>query len=107
MNNLKDKSFKQYGYICRYSAFPYYYNIEDKKYIQGTTGNLKTNISYVTHKVKYQDTFDSLSLYYYNSPLYYWVIMDFNQIQDPFQKLKIGQILKIPALNDIEFKDTY
>ena len=107
MNNLKNKSYKQYNYICRYSAFPYYYNIEDKKFIQGVTGYLDENNSYLIHKVKQGDTFDSLALQYYNSPLYYWVIMDFNHLQDPFQSLKINSELKIPTLNGITFKDTY
>lgn len=107
MNALSNKTYKQYNYICRYSAFPCYYNVEDKKFIQGVTGYLSEDNSYLIHKVKQGDTFDSLSLQYYNSPLHYWVIMDFNHLQDPFQSLKIGDHLKIPTLNGIAFKDTY
>lgn len=80
MNNLKNKSYKNYNYICRYQSFPYYYNEEDEKYIFGTTSSLSSDTSYVAHKVKPYDTLDSLSLYYYNSPLYFWVIADFNNI---------------------------
>ena len=105
MNTLKDKQFANYNYICRYQSFPYYYNVEDGKYIYGTTSQLNQNLSYVAHKVKPYDTFDSISLYYYNSPLYFWVIMDFNQIQDPFYSLSPGEILKIPTLTDIHYQE--
>ena len=105
MINLEYKSFKDYNYICRYRAFPYYYNREDNKYIFGTTAQLNQNTSYITHTIKPYDTFDSISLYYYNSPLYFWVIMDFNQIQDPFYNLNVGDTLKIPTLNGIQFEE--
>lgn len=104
MNTLTNKSIKSYDYICRYQSFPYFYNNEDEKYIYGTTSQLDKSISYVAHQVKTEDTFDSLSLYYYNSPLYFWVIMDFNSIQDPFYELKKGQVLRIPTLNGIKFE---
>lgn len=104
MNTATNKSTKSYNYICRYQSFPYYFNNEDEKYIYGTTSQLDKDVSYVAHTVKKGDTFDSLSLYYYNSPLYFWVIMDFNSIQDPFQELKAGQTLRIPTLNGIKFE---
>ena len=40
MDKLKNKSFKNYDYITRYSKFPYYYNTLDDKYIYGITENL-------------------------------------------------------------------
>lgn len=104
MDNLSNKSFKTYDYICRYQAFPYYYNKNDDKYMYGTTAQLDQKTSYVVHIVKQGDTFDSISLQYYNSPLYFWVIMDFNNIQDPFYILNVGQTLKIPTLNGIQFE---
>lgn len=104
MNKLKNKTFKSYDYICRYQAFPYYYNENDDKYIYGVTSQLNKNTSYIAHIVKPYDTFDSISLYYYNSPLYFWIIMDFNNIQDPFQELNVGQVLRIPTLNGIQFE---
>lgn len=104
MNNITNTSFKSYDYICRYNAFPYHYNVEDGKFIYGTTSQLSQSTSYISHKVKYYDTLDSLSLYYYNSPLYFWVIADFNNIQDAFIELKIGDTIKIPTLNSIVFE---
>ena len=41
--------------------------------------------------------------YYYNSPLLFWIIADFNQIQDPYKELVIGTLLKIPTYNAIQF----
>lgn len=106
MDNLKDKSYKSYNYLSRYSSFPYYYNIKDDKYVYGKTGELKTTTPYVTIKLSQRDTLDSLALKYYGRPDYFWVIADFNRILDPFIDLydKFDEI-KIPTLTAIEFED--
>ena len=104
MSKITNKTFKNYDRISRYSVFPYYYNRLDNKYMYGLTTHLKTdNVSYVNHYVKQGDTFDSIALYYYNNPTYYWVIMDFNKLQDPFKEPEVGTVLKIPTFSSIEF----
>ena len=104
MSQLINKQFKDYEKISRYSTFPYYYNVIDDKYMYGLTTHLKTdNIKFVNHTVKEHDTLDNIALYYYNNPTYYWVIADFNHIQDPFKKLELGSILRIPTFSNIEF----
>ena len=100
---LTQKTYKDYDYISRYTSFPTYYHTLDNKYVQGTTAQLDQNNTYVAHTVKYNDTYDTLSLFYYNTPLYFWVICDFNNIQDPFENPKVGTILKIPTLSNIKF----
>lgn len=101
---LTTKQYKQYDRVSRYSVFPYYYNRLDKKYIYGITAQLKKdNTPFVSHTVQRNDTLDTLSLYYYNSPLYFWVIADFNNIQDPFKDLKEGSVLRIPTFTAIDF----
>lgn len=102
---LTNKSFKSYDYLSRYSSFPYYYNTEDKKYVYGTTAQLSQDTTYTLHKVKQIDTLDSLALEYYNNPTFFWVICDFNQIQDPYIKLEVGTELKIPTLNAVNYKE--
>ena len=64
------------------------------------------NVVYVAHKVTEKDTLDSLADYYYGRPDLYWVIADFNKIQDPFIEL-FGKYesLKIPSLSNITFKE--
>ena len=106
MDVLKDKSQKRYKYISRYTPFAYYYHTLDNKYIYATTSQLNENVTYVAHKVNESDTLDSLSLKYYGRPDYYWIIADFNRIQDPYMKL-FGRFdtLKIPTLSDITFKE--
>lgn len=104
MSKIVNKAYKDYKKISRYSVFPYYYNRLDDKYIYGLTSHLQTNnIKYVNHYVKQDETLDSIALYYYNNPTYYWVIADFNKIQDPYEKLEIGTILKIPTFSNIKF----
>lgn len=105
MSVLTNKQFKEYNYFSRYTSFPIYYNTVDKKYIYGITSQLATDIPYVLYKVKLYDTLDSIALDYYNNPTLYWVICDFNRIQDPYIELEEGMTLKIPSLSDIKFKE--
>lgn len=105
MDNLINKQYKNYNYFSRYTSFPIYYNQIDNKYVYGTTSQLKTDVNYILHKVKNGDTLDTLALTYYNNPTFFWVIAYFNNIQDAFTKLKIGDTLMIPTLSDISFKE--
>lgn len=104
MEILKNKNYKSYDYISRYANVPEYYHSLDKKYLCGTAYQLSKDTSYLIHKVIKNDTLDSLSLTYYNSPLYFWVIMDFNNLQDPFLDLVEGSELRIPTLSAISFE---
>ena len=106
MDVLKDKQFKNYINLSRYTSFPFYYHTIDNKYIYGITGNLSKNLPYVSHTVLNIDTLESLALKYYGRPDYYWVIADFNGILDPFIKLKDHyKTLKIPTLSAIKYED--
>ena len=104
MNVLTKKEYKQYERVSRYAVFPYYFNNIDKKYIYGITSHLKTqDVSFVSHKIVEGDTLDTLALYYYNSPTFFWIIADFNNILDPYEDLKVGETLKIPTFSNVEF----
>lgn len=105
MNELKDKQYKDYDKLSRYEPYPYYYDVTDKKYVYGTTGHLSTNTPYVAHTVKQGDTWDSLALYYYNNPTYYWIICDYNRVQNPFNNPKINEVVKIPTFSAIRFEN--
>ena len=104
MDILTNKSYRDYDYISRYSTFPYYYNEQDKKYMQGLTGQLDDNSTFILHEVKPNETLDSIALDNYSNSTYFWVIADFNRIRDPFKKLQVGSTLKIPTLADIRFR---
>ena len=103
MQVLQNKQYKSYDKISRYARFPFYYNRIDNKYVYGLTGYLKNTTYYVLHKCRKFDTLDILALEYYNNPIYYWVIADFNRIQDPFEDLQEGKYIKIPNFSTIEF----
>lgn len=103
METLKNKSYRSYDYVSRYTSFPYYFHSQDNKYMYGTTAHLNKDTGYLIHIVKRNETFDSIALQYYNTPTLYWVICDFNDIQDPFTKLITGSQLKIPTLGSISF----
>ncbi len=105
MNVLKDKSSKTYYYTSRYATLPYYYNTLDKKYVYGISKNLNTNTDYVLHNLVDSDSLDSLALKYYGRPDLFWVIADFNNLNDPYIKLvdKMSSI-KIPSLSGITWR---
>lgn len=104
MNVLTEKRYKDYSRVSRYSPFPYYYHKEDDKYIYGVTAHLNTTETpFVSHEVQSGDTYDSIALYYYNNPTYYWIILDFNRIQDPFNEPSVGTILKVPTFSAVNY----
>lgn len=106
MDVLVNKSKKDYDYTSRYATFPYYYHTVDKKYVYGITNNLRDNTEYVVHTIKDTDTFDSLALKYYGRPDLFWVICDFNGVQDPYIKLIDNfNFIFIPTLAGIRFRD--
>lgn len=104
MDILKDKSYKQYDALSRYSPFPYYYNTRDKKYVYGTVTHLDNNTRYQLYEVKPNDTYDIIALKFYNNPTYFWVICDFNRIIDCFSSPEVGSKLKIPSLSNLVFE---
>lgn len=106
MDAIKNKSYKQYDKLSRYNNFPYYYHTLDNKYIYGTTAWLNDETPYTLYTVQTGDTIDKLSLYYYNTPTYYWIICDFNRISDPYMTLEKGMKIKIPSISGLSF-DTY
>lgn len=105
MDVLTKKESRSYDYISRYASFPYYYHSEDSKYIYGKTAQLKKNIPFILADVTSGTTLDELSNKYYGRPDYYWVIADFNNIQDPFINLfSFFNKIKVPSLASIEFE---
>lgn len=105
MDVLKDRQTKNYDYPSRYSYFSFYYHTLDEKYIYGLTKQLSKDCPYVAHKITMTDTLDSLADYYYGRPDLYWVIADFNDIQDPFVNLfnLPYNVLKIPSLSAVSY----
>jgi hypothetical protein len=80
------------------------YDTLNDRQIYGIGTNLKTTTEFVTHKVKSNDTLNSLALKYYNNPTFWWVIAYFNDIQDAFRPLRDKyDTLKIPSISSIEF----
>ena len=104
MDILKDKQTKDYDALSRYASRPFYYNTRDNKYIYGIGKHLSENTPFVVHKVKPMDTLDSLALFYYGRPDYYWILADFNRV-DPFTNLyKTTKSIKIPSISSIYYE---
>ena len=104
MDILTKKQYKTYNKLSRYSVYPIYYNTLDKRYEGGMTGHLDNTTAYVNHTVKEFDTLDTLALYYYGNPTYFWIIADYNRIQDPFERLEKDSNIKIPTFSSIAFE---
>ena len=104
MDVLTNKTFKSRDYTSRYTVVPIYYNTVDKKYIHGIVYNLSLDTEYFIHTVKDEDNLDSLAFKYYGRPDLYWVIADFNRIQDQYIKLiENYNFLYIPTLSGIRY----
>lgn len=104
MEVLTDRSIKTYDYTSRYAPFPYYFNTEDNKYVYGLTSQLSLNTEYTIHTVTDTDTLDYLAFHYYGRPDLYWVIADFNRIQDPYINLsETYNFIYIPSLSGVRF----
>lgn len=104
MDVLINKTYKKYDRVSRYGNFPYYYNVLDDKYVYGTTAYLDDSTPYTLHKVTPNDTLDTLALDYYGNPTFFWVIADFNRIQDPCESLEKFEYIKIPSFSNLVFK---
>mgnify|MGYP003314686731 CR=1 FL=1 len=61
----ENKTYKDYSYVSRYSVFPYYYHVEDNKYVYGLTAYLNDKTTYTLHTVEQGDNLDNLALKYY------------------------------------------
>ena len=105
MRNLINAAYKSYDRLSRYSNFPYYYNRKDNKYIYGTQRHLKNTTAYTGYVVRVNDTWDSISLNFYNNPTYFWIICDYNRIRDPYSLPEVGETVRVPILSGIEFED--
>jgi hypothetical protein len=104
MDVLRDKQWQEYNYTSRYTPFPFYYNEVDSKYIYGITKQLGDDTEYVMHTLVDSDTLDSLALKYYGRPDLYWVISDFNQINDPYINLKEKMdTIMVPSISNIYY----
>lgn len=104
MDTLKNKTYKSYDYLSRYTQVPYYFDTIKQREIYGIGSNLQKNIPYVSHKVSPGDTLHKLALRYYNNPTYWWIIAYFNNIQDAFITLKDQYaIIQIPNISSIAF----
>lgn len=103
MDVLKDKQYKSYDRLSRYSNFPIYYNTLSKKYSSGTIAYLSDETEYTLYTVQDKDTYDSIALDFYNNPTYFWVICSFNRIADCFEKPAPGSRLKVPVISNIGF----
>lgn len=103
MDVLKDKQYKSYDRLSRYSNFPIFYNTLNDKYCSGTTTYLTDESQYVLYTVGKNDTYDSISLKHYNNPTYFWVICNFNRVEDAFEKPEAGTTIKVPIISNIEF----
>lgn len=102
---LKNKQYKSYNKVSRYSNFPIYYNTVDNKYIYGITQYLNDTTSYSLYEVKEGDSYDSLALKFYGTPIFFWVICSFNHIQNPFDYPEVGTQLKIPVFSTLSYGD--
>lgn len=105
MDILTNKQTRSYNYTSRYAPFPLYYNTQDDKYMYGLTSQLLDSTEFVLHNVVDTDSLDKLAYKYYGRPDLFWVIADYNRIQDSYINLYQNfETIKIPSLSGIRYK---
>lgn len=104
MDSLRDKATKDYNYTSRYGPFPYFYNVDDDKYVYGVTSWLDLNSGAERVDIKETDTLESLAFEKYGRPDLFWIIADFNRIIDPYINLYDNfNFIYVPSLSDIRY----
>ena len=83
-NVLTNKTIQAYNFSSRYNTVPYYYHLEDGKWVRGLPKKVAGSAEYSIHELKQTDSLDKLAFHYYGRPDLYWIIADFNGIKDPF-----------------------
>jgi len=81
-----------------------YLNLANSKEVQTLIDEYIFSKSWVFHPVRKFEKWNILSNIYYNTEDYYWIILLFNRIVDPFTDLLNFNIVRIPNisfLNDI------
>lgn len=106
MDTLKNKRYLKYGYLCRYTGTPFYYDTVNERECAGIAQDVSKDAPSFTHIVKRGESLDSLALKYYNNPTYWWVIAAFNNIQDALiENLeKAYPVLQIPNIGSVTFE---
>lgn len=105
MNILSNKNYKEYNRLSRYSSSANYYNEIDKKYQEELPKPMDKNSKYSLYIADGNESFDFISLKFYNNPTYYWIICDFNNISNPYLIPSRGTKLRIPVISDIQFQN--
>ena len=106
MEKLTKKRFNQYDYLSRYTGVAYYYDSKNAREVMGIGEQLSKDAPFVSHKIKPEDSLDSLALTYYSNPTYWWLIAYFNNITDPFIQLSTKfSIIKIPNISSVKFEN--
>jgi len=79
-----------------------YYNILNSKEVQDLIDEYVLNRYWVYHPVRKFEKWNILSKIYYFTDEYYWLIILFNRIVDPFQDLLNFNIVRIPNISFIQ-----
>lgn len=65
-------------------------------FLQSMNG-MPYNVGYIPPG--YEHRADLISNLFYNTPTFDWIILQFNNISDPFQGLNVGDRILIPIIN--------
>ena len=87
-----------------------YWNIFNEKSVQDLIDELLFDRKWFYHPVRKFDKWHTVSEYYYQQPDYYWLLLVFNRISDPFQALQDFNIIRVPFMEFLErlpYKTTF
>jgi len=78
-------------------------SINELDYLNNTLSNFDLRYDVTYYRVNEHESCrpDLISYTFYNTPMYWWVILLINGILDPFTELIEGVVLEIPSILDI------
>ena len=77
-------------------------NIMNQEEVNKIIEDMITNREWVYHPVRTFEKWNTLSKLYYNNESYFWVILLFNRVIDPFSPLQNFNMVRIPNFDFIQ-----
>lgn len=102
-DTIKKLGVVEYTYMSRMAGLETYNNIQDNTMLLGTYLPIKQSDSYFLYTAQQGDTLDSIALKNYGTPIYWWIIADYNDMLDCTQPI-LGMTLKIPELTGVQMR---
>lgn len=102
-NTVKTIGTIEYSYYSRLTGLSTLNNVEDNTLLLESYLPIQKTDQYFLYEVQQGDTLDSIALSKYGSPIYWWIIADYNDMLDCLEPI-LGTTIKIPELTGVQMR---